>query len=113
MIAGETVSVRLRTSSGRDRLGNLVESYADPADVGDVVVAPATPADGDIDADRPDAMLSRLTLHFPRGYAHDLRGALVYVRGRRYRVVGSPQPYTESNVPGPWTMPVVVERTDG
>lgn len=101
MIRGETVSVSLLTNSG----------YGAPADVDNVVVVPAT-AD-ELDATHPDGITASYTLHFPRGYGQDLRGALVTVRGKEFRVVGDPQPYTESNVRGPWTMPVTAVRHDG
>ncbi len=101
MIRGETVSVALLTDGG----------YATPADVHNVVIVPTT-AD-ELDETRPDGITAGYTLHFPRGYGQDLRGALVTVRGKMFRVVGDPQPYTESNVRGPWTMPVTVVRHDG
>ena len=101
MIRGETVGVSLLTDSG----------YAASTDVPNVVIVPAT-AD-ELDASRPDGISASYTLHFPRGYAADLRGALVFVRGDTFRVVGDPKPYTEANVRGPWTMPVTVVRHDG
>ena len=76
-----------------------------------MLVAPETA--GEIGYLRPDGETSDLTLHFPRAYGQDLRGALVTVRGLDYRVVGAPAPYTEGNVPGRWTMPVQVVRADG
>lgn len=101
MIRGETVAVQLLTDNG----------YSTPADVANVVIDPYTY--DEMDETRPDGITSSFTLHFPRGYSGDLRGALVTVRGKEYRVVGDPQPYTEANVPGSWTMPVKVVRHDG
>lgn len=113
MIHGETVYVSLLTVAGdaRDRMGNPTRSYAEPAAVANVVVVPAT--EDELDATRPDGIRVTYTLHFPRGYAQDLRGAKVTVRGDEFRVVGDPKPYTEANVRGPWTMPVRVGRHDG
>lgn len=101
MIRGETVSVSLLTNG----------AHAKATDVSNVVIDPYTY--DEMDETRPDGITSSFTLHFPRGYSDDLRGALVTVRGKEYRVVGDPQPYTEANVPGPWTMPVKVVRHDG
>ena len=116
MIVGETVHVALlatttTTGEARDRLGNQTRTYATPVAVTNVVVAPASSEElGDL---RPDGMRAVYTLHFPRGYGQDLRGAKVTVRGHEYHVMGDPEPYTEANVRGPWTMPVTVGRHDG
>ena len=111
MIRGETVYVSLLALGDPDRLHNPTKTYSEPAAVDNVVVAPSTGEElGDV---RPDGMRSVYTLHFPRGYAQRLRGAKVTVRGREYHVLGAPEPYTEGNVRGPWTMPVTVGRHDG
>ena len=110
MIRGETVYVRRVTGTTAGRLGP-VPTYHDPERVDGVLVAPETV--GEMGYLRPDGETCDYTLHFPRGYRHDLRGALVTVRGKDYRVVGAPAPYTEANVPGRWTMPVQVVRADG
>lgn len=110
MIRGETVTVRHAGGTTQGRLGP-VPSYGESVAVENVLVVPST-----LDETtylRPDGMSVDYTLHFPRGYAQDLRGALVTVRGDECRVVGAPAPYTEGNVRGPWTMPVQVVRTDG
>lgn len=111
MFSGETVYVSLLTLGEEDRLRNASHTYAEPVAVHNVVVAPGK-CDA-LDASRPDGVDVALTLHFPRGYAHDLRGAKVTVRDDTYRIVGDPQRLTEANVPGAWTMPVEVERVDG
>ena len=111
MIHGETVFVALLTLGAPDRLGNPTKTYSEPVAVSNVVVAPSTGEElGDV---RPDGMRSVYTLHFPRGFGQTLRGAKVTVRGKEYHVMGDPEPYTESNVRGPWTMPVTVGRHDG
>lgn len=111
MIRGETVYVSLLTLGEYDRLGSQQRTYSEPAAVANVVVVPSTTDDNSFE--RPDGITSAYTLHFPRGYSADLRGALVTVRGDTFRVIGDPQPYTEGNVRGPWTMPVSVGRADG
>lgn len=111
MISGETVYVSLLERGEDDRLGNPSRSYSEASAVGNVVVVPSTSDDSSYL--RPDGIRVTYTLHFPRGYSADLRGAKVTVRGNEYRVVGEPAPYTESNVRGPWTMPVEVGRFDG
>lgn len=111
MIRGETVTVALVTGSTTGRLGASVPTYGEPADVANVLVVPSTSDESDYL--RPEGVRVDYTLHFPRGYDSDLRGALVTVRGKEFRVVGAPAPYTEANVPGPWTMPVGVVRHDG
>lgn len=110
MIRGETVYVRRFTGTMDGRLGPE-PTYSEPERVDGVLVAPETA--GEIGYLRPDGETSDYTLHFPRGYDRDLRGALVTVRGKDCRVIGAPAPYTEANVPGRWTMPVQVVRADG
>lgn len=111
MIRGETVTVSVVERGECDRLGVPSRSYSEPVAVDNVVVVPSTA--NEISYERPDGVLVTYTLHFPRGYDADLRGALVTVRGETFKVVGDPKPYTESNVLGPWTMPVQVGRADG
>lgn len=111
MIRGETVYVSLLTSGPEDRLGNQTDVHSAPKRVENVVVVPST--DDEVDATRPDGIRVIYTLHFPRGYGQNLRGAIVTVRGEDLRVAGDPKPYTEANVRGPWTMPVMVGRHDG
>lgn len=111
MIRGETVAVQHVIGTTRDRLGVEVPTYGEPVYVPNVAIVPATL--DETDYLRPDGIRVTYTLHFPRGYSQDLRGARVTVRGETFKVVGDPKPYTESNVRGPWTMPVSVGRADG
>lgn len=111
MIRGETVYVSVVERGEDDRLGVPSRSHAEPVEVCPVLVVPSTSDDSSYE--RPDGMRVAYTLHFPRGYSADLRGALVTVRGVPYKVVGDPHPYSEANVRGPWTMPVQVVRADG
>lgn len=76
-----------------------------------VLVTPGATAD--LDAVRPEGVSVALTVHFPRGYGKPLKGCVVEYAGEAYRVIGDPQSYMESGVPGPWSMPVEVERVDG
>ena len=110
MIFGETVTV-IRPVVTRDELGEPVEDEPTREAVENVLVAPGSTAD--MDETRPQGVSVVFTLHFPKGYGKPLRGCSVEVRGGAYEVVGDPQPYTESNVPGPWSMPVEVTRHDG
>lgn len=115
MISGRTALVKLRIRDARDGFGNDVEAYAEPVAV-QVAVQPGTCAD--LDATRPEGVHVALTLHFPKTWDGDLRGAKVELDGRwagEYRVVGDPMPYDVDNCPSavPWNMPVEVEAFDG
>lgn len=110
MILGETVTV-IRKNVTRDELNEPVECEPTRETVDNVLVAPG--ATTDMDETRPEGVNVVLTLHFPKGYGKPLRGCSVEVRGVPYEVVGDPQPYTEENVPGQWSMPVEVTSHDG
>lgn len=110
MIFGETVTV-IRPVVTHDELGEPVEDEPTRETVENVLVAPGSTVD--MDETRPQGVSVVFTLHFPKGYGKPLRGCSVEVRGVAYEVVGDPQPYTEANVPGPWSMPVEVTRHDG
>ncbi len=77
----------------------------------DCIVSPGATAD--LDATRPNGVTVAFTAHFPKGWQGSLRGACVELRGRRYRVVGDPQPYTAANTPGGFNMPAELEAVDG
>ena len=118
MIRGVTVSVELRQRGARDALGNEVEAYAEPVDVPNVLVQPGPTAD--LDASRPEGVAVAFTLHFPKTWEGDLRGARVSLPapwewGNPYRVAGVPMRYDPQNCPPlvPWNMAVEVEATDG
>lgn len=111
MIRGTTVTVALRTDSGPDELGYTEPTYADPINVANVVIAPG--ATDDLERQHPDGVRVAYTLHFPKTFNADLRGALVTFHGETFRVVGAPTCYMTENVRGPWYMPVGVERFDG
>lgn len=110
MIAPE-LAVVTTADVAYDDVGDRVaaEAVAKPAFV---LVAPG--ACSDLDASRPEGARVALTLHFPKSWCGaSLKGARVDLRGRRFRVVGDPVPYTASNVPGGYNMPVEVEAVDG
>ena len=110
MIAPE-LAVVTTVDVAYDDLGEPTGSSATSREVA-VLVAPGSTAD--LDASRPNGAQVALTLHFPKAWSGaPLKGALVTVRGRRYRVVGDPQPYTTANTPGRFNMPVEVEAVDG
>ena len=129
MIRGTTVQVELRTeptapasrngdsqAATRDALGNDIVAYAAPVDVANVLVEPG-PCSA-LDAARPEGVTVDFTLHFPKTWAGDLRGARVTLPaprawGNPYRVVGNPEPWMDENCPGDWNMPVEVTATDG
>ena len=110
LIQGETVTV-IRCEVARDELGEPTGERVTREDVQNVVVAPGPTAE--LDASRPNGVTVAFTLCFPKGYGKSLKGCSVEIRGRAYRVVGDPQPYTEANTPGDWNLTVEVERTDG
>lgn len=116
MINGLTALVELRVRDARDGFGNDVESYADPAAVDNVLVAPGACAE--LDETRPEGVRVAYTLHFPKGWTADMRGARVtlpapFAGAKPYRVVGDPRPYMDANCPTPWHMAVEVEAVDG
>jgi hypothetical protein len=83
--------------------------------VENVLVNPSTTTYDRVDDGHPEAIECDLTLHFPRGFDEDLRGARVTVRGTEYEVIGSPQRYTDANLPPgcPWNLTAKVVRFDG
>lgn len=116
MIRGTAITVEPRIWGARDALGNSAEAYGTPATVADVLVQPGPTAD--LDAARPDGVKVALTLHFPKTYTGDLRGARVtlpapWTWGNPYRVVGNPEPYMDANCPTRWHMAAEVVATDG
>ena len=113
-ISGEIAHVQLRTLAGRDRLGDEVWSYRQIT-LENVLVNPSTTTYDRTDEGHPEAIECDLTLHFPREFDEDLRGATVSVRGTDYDVVGTPVRYTDANLPPgcPWNLTAKVARHDG
>ena len=83
--------------------------------VENVLVNPSTTTYDRTDEGHPEAIECDLTLHFPREFDEDLRGAIVSVRGTDYDVVGAPVRYTDANLPPgcPWNLTAKVARRDG
>ena len=114
MIRGETVLVKHRLKSDtEDSQGNSAPSHEKLGTaVEDVLVAPGATSDI-VDSIRPDGKQIAFTLYLPKGYEHDLTSALIYVRGERFAVVGSPRPWCPDMTPGRWNLVVGVVKTDG
>lgn len=115
-MAATTASVYLRDWTATDRFGNHVERYSTPVKVG-VLVAPG--ASNDLGPTRPEGVRIDLTLHFPKSWTSDLRGAKIALGGLwqgEYAVVGNPKPYDPQYVPttfGDYYLPVEVVAYDG
>lgn len=111
MIKGETVVVRTFTDGEADPFGN-VSQVATEETVKEVLVQVGSTSDlaGSI---RPDGVEVKFTLHFPKTYNVDLRGAHIQVRGEWFEVVGSPSWYTKENCPTKWNYPVEVSAVNG
>lgn len=105
----EQVTV-VRDNVSYDDLGEPI--FAEPErEKIDVLVQPGSTAD--LDATRPNGVEVVFTLHFPKTYTKSLQDCRIEVRGKQYEVVGDPQPYTATNTPGAWNLPVEVKRVDG
>lgn len=110
-----TALVHLRDWSARDRLGNHVESYKPPIRT-QVLVAPGST--NDLSASRPEGVRVDLTLHFQKRWTdpQNLRGAKVTLPAPwegTFKVVGIPEAYVPSLVPGSLYLPVEVQAYDG
>lgn len=107
---GETVTV-VRDQVTYDDLGEPTYGEPEREQVSDVLVQPGSTTD--LDATRPNGVEVVFTLHFPKSYTRPLQACRIEVRGDTYEVVGDPQPYTVTNTPGAWNLPVEVKRVDG
>lgn len=110
-----TATVYLRDWTAKDRLGNHVERYLAPTQA-HVLVAPGST--NDLAASRPEGVRVDLTLHFTKRWANpqSLRGAKVELPAPwagEFRVVGVPEAYMPSLVPGNLYLPVEVQAYDG
>lgn len=114
MINGMTAYVEQRVRNARDSFGNDVIVYSAPQAVDNVLVTPGPCKE--LDASRPEGVRVALTVHFPKGWSGELRGARITLPapwGGAYNVIGDPMPYMPENTPTPWNMPVEVEAVDG
>lgn len=114
MVAGETVSVSLRTFAGDDGYGNDIEEFGKPFVVHDVLVGKPKTEDR-IEEGQPYAIKADKRFCFPKGFSKDLRGALIKRGESVYKVVGEPKLLTDENVPPgvPWNLYCEAVRFDG
>ena len=113
MLATEAVTVLRPVEGPEDSYGAPALSW-EPEPVAGALVAPRDAgASSDLGPGRPNGTTRGLTVHMPASVAGSLRGCLVEARGRRWRVVGDPEPYTGGNCPLPWARAVEVEAVDG
>ena len=111
---GEAVSVEHRISAQRDGFGNERVEYGEPVEVRNVLVVPGAPEG--MDASRPEGVVIACTLHFPKTYTGNLRGARITLGGQWagvYHVVGVPLPYPPELTPTQWNRVVMLEAHDG
>lgn len=110
LLRGQDVEVIHKVEGEPDELGapTVTERHET---VRNVLVCPGATADA-VESMRPDGAVVAYTVAFPKPYDADLHGAEVEIRGRRYRVIGDPQPCRE-NCPTAWWMRAEVERHDG
>lgn len=109
LIKTESVTV-VTVDTELDDLGQPTSSTESRVEVACIVTPGAT---ADLDASRPNGVTVEFTAHFPKSWTGSLRGASVELRGKRYKVVGDPKPYTVENTPGGFNMPVELEAVDG
>lgn len=93
-----------------DGLGEVTEETETLSNA-DVLVCPTSTED--LGASRPNGDEIVYNLHFKKGWSVPLRGAIIEVRGERFRVVGDPQMLTVENCPTPFNLKVKVVRDDG
>lgn len=111
MIKGETVVVRTLAEGEADPFGSVSHIATDEV-VEDVLIQVGSTRDL-TGSTRPDGVEVHFTLHFPKTYNVDLRGAHIQVRGEWYGVIGSPAWYTPENCPTRWNYPVEVSVING
>ena len=93
-----------------DALGEVTETTETYSNA-DVLVCPASTED--LAETRPDGDKIVYNIHFKKGWSVPLRGAIIELRGERFRVDGDPQCYTVENCPTPFNLKVSVVRADG
>lgn len=111
MISGETVIVRTFTDGEPDPFGNA-ERVATDEEVRGVLVQVGATTDV-VASNRPEGVLVKFTLHFPKTYNKRLKGAHVCVRGEWLEVVGDPAWHTPENCPTAWNYSVEVSAVNG
>jgi len=132
MIRGTSVTVRRRTMTSRDEMGEPVFSVTSET-VDNVLITPSSTDEID-ETNRAFGVTCELTLHFPKSYEASLEGCEVVLfppygdaehaatstttttgpgAEHPYRVIGDPQPYMAANTPTPWNRAARVARADG
>lgn len=113
-IYGETVSVSLRTFGAEDEYGNDAVEYGEPFEVDDVLVGKGETVNL-IEDGQPYAISADKRFCFPRGFEHDLRGAIITRGDGSYKVIGDPAPITDENIPPGirWNIRCEAVRFDG
>lgn len=111
MISGETVIVRTFADGEADPFGDS-ERVATDEQVDNVLVQVGATSDV-IESNRPDGVLVKFTLHFPKTYNKGLKGARVRVRDEWLEVVGDPAWHTPENCPTLWNYSVEVAAING
>lgn len=112
LLPATSVTVLRPTETGEfDPFGAPVAGEPEAEVVSGALVTPG--ATSDLDASRPEGTRVAYTVHFPKGYGKPLKGCLVVVGGKAYRVIGDPMPYMADGTPGPWDMASEVEAVDG
>lgn len=99
---------------GQDRFGEPVYGTPEREVVGPVLIDPGTSQR--MEAARPDGVEIAFTIHFPKTFSGDLRGARIILPqpyAGVYEVDGDPYPYMEQNCPDDWYMEVQVVKTYG
>ena len=108
LLKGETVTV-IRTYKTYEDGYPVVKEATDIVE--NALVHPGITSDLN-EGNRPDGVTVAFTVGFPKTYQQDLRGAFVVIDGRRYSVVGDPQPCCE-NCPTAWNRNVEVSAVEG
>lgn len=111
MIFGDRIQLQVRRSGAIDAFGNERAEYGTSQTVNNVLVAPSSSQD--LGAGRPDGDATIMVFHFPKTYIGSLKGALIGWGGKRWEVIGDPQPYSKDSTPGMWNRPVQARLVEG
>ena len=111
MIFGDRIQLQVRRSGAIDEFGNERAEYGTSQTVNNVLIAPSSSQD--LGAERPDGDATIMVFHFPKTYIGSLKGALIGWGGKRWKVIGDPQPYSKESTPGMWNRPVQARVVEG
>lgn len=110
-MTGDRLRFIPQTVKGHDAFGNVKMVDGEPFDVDGVMVAPSTSSA--IEDGRPHGSSSKVTLYFDYAEQLELRGSIVVVRGRRFKVQGSPVPYFPGELNASFGYEVEAVKVDG